>query len=551
MTKTEEPGGLAIEPLGENGWLARLAGNPAPHRLRALAAALERRWPGAFEDLIPTWTTLGILGRDLHNACSFDQALAALSLPEASAAAPRLVEVPTHYGGQSGPDLDDLARHLGMSSGEVVRLHSAATYEVAFLGFLPGFPYLEGLDPRLHAPRRTTPRPRVPAGSVGIAGSATGIYPLESPGGWQLIGRSALPLFDPHREPAALLQAGDRVRFVPVDAATSAPPPPRATALPSSSVLEVVAAGLATSIQDLGRPGWGAIGLGPGGALDPDAHLLANCLVGNPGDAATLELDTVGPTLRCLQPLEVALVGAPFELRIDGRVADTHRPHPVPAGALIETGRPTWGRRAYLAISGGFDAPLELASRSWHSFARLGLRVERGQTLGRANAEPAPTPRSRSAWSLRHAPRPSAELGLVLAAGADPTGLAQGWRVSARADRMALVLEPTTAAQRPAAADRLTEPVTFGTVQQLPDGCLAILLADRQTTGGYPRLGEIAAADRASLAQLRPGDHVSLRAVSIADARAMRSEQISALAALRLAIAARRPVPVPQRGTMG
>lgn len=540
MTTTEEPGGLAIEPLGESGWLVRVSGEPAPGRLRALAAELQQRWPGAIEDLIPTWNALGILGRDLANASDLDQALAVLSLPEASAAPPRLIEIPTHYGGQDGPDLDDLARHLGLSSEEVVRLHSATTYDVAFLGFLPGFPYLQGLDPRLHAPRHATPRPRVPAGSVGIAGTATGIYPLDSPGGWQLIGRSALPLFDPRREPAALLQAGDRVRFVAVDAATSAPPPPRAAALPSSPVFEVVAAGLATSIQDLGRPGWGAIGLGPGGALDPDAHCIANWLVGNPGDAATLELDTVGPTVRCLQPLEIALVGAPFELRIDGRVVDSRRPHHVPAGALIETGRPTWGRRAYLAITGGFDAPLELGSRSWHSLARLGLRVERGQTLGRASAEQAPTPMPRSAWSLRHAPRPSAELGLVLAAGADPASLAQGWRVSARADRMALVLEPTTAAQRPAAADRLTEPVTFATVQQLPDGCLAILLADRQTTGGYPRLGEIAAADRASLAQLRPGDHVSMHTVSIADARAMRSEQISALAALRLAIAARR-----------
>jgi KipI family sensor histidine kinase inhibitor len=551
VTTSDDGPRLAIEPLGDNGWLARLAGDPAPHRLRALAAALERRWPGAFEDLIPTWNTLGILGRDLDNASHLDQALAALSLPEAPAAPPRLVEIPTRYGGQCGRDLDDLARRLGLSSEEVVRLHSAPTYEVAFLGFLPGFPYLEGLDPRLQAPRRATPRPRVPAGSVGIAGAATGIYPLESPGGWHLIGRSALPLFDPHREPAALLQAGDRVRFVPVDADTSEPPPPRATALPSSPVFEVVAAGLATSIQDLGRPGCGAIGLGPGGALDPDAHLLANWLVGNPSDAATLELDTVGPTLRCLQPLEIALVGAPFELRVDGRVVDTHRPHPVPAGALIETGRPTWGRRAYLAITGGFDAPLELGSRSWHSLARLGLRVERGQTLGRANDEQAPTPMPQSAWSLRHRPRPSAELRLVLAPGADPAILAQRWRVSTRADRMALVLEPATTALRPAAADRLTEPVTFGTVQRLPDGCLAILLADRQTTGGYPRLGEIAAADRASLAQLRPGDHVSLRAVAIATARAMRSEQISALAALRLAIAARRPVPVPQRGTMG
>ncbi len=126
----------------------------------------------------------------------------------------RLVEVPVHYGGDAGPDLASVAAHHGLSPRELVRRHSEAAYRVFFLGFLPGFAYLDGLPPALHTPRRATPRTAVPAGSVGIGGAQTGIYPCASPGGWQLIGRTALPLFDAGATPPTLLQPGDRLRFV-------------------------------------------------------------------------------------------------------------------------------------------------------------------------------------------------------------------------------------------------------------------------------------------------------------------------------------------------
>ena len=113
-----------------------------------------------------------------------------------------------------GPDLADVAAHCGLSTEEVVRRHTGADYVVYFIGFQPGFAYLGGLDEALHTPRRAEPRVAVPAGSVGIGGAQTGIYPLATPGGWQLIGRTALPLFDPQAEPPTLLAPGDRVRFV-------------------------------------------------------------------------------------------------------------------------------------------------------------------------------------------------------------------------------------------------------------------------------------------------------------------------------------------------
>ena len=134
-------------------------------------------------------------------------------------AAAREIEIPVRYGGEDGPDLQEVAQHAGLSAEEVVRRHSSAEYIVFFIGFQPGFAYLGGLDASLHTPRRAVPRLEVPAGSVGIGGAQTGVYPAASPGGWQLIGRTASALFDPARNPPTLLQSGDRVRFSAVELA--------------------------------------------------------------------------------------------------------------------------------------------------------------------------------------------------------------------------------------------------------------------------------------------------------------------------------------------
>lgn len=139
----------------------------------------------------------------------------AAALPRQEARAGRLVAIPVRYGGEDGPDLEQLAAHCGLSVNETIRLHSEPEYVVFFLGFLPGFPYLGGMDPRLSMPRLEKPRLAVPAGSVGIAGGQTGIYPLESPGGWRIIGRTRLQLFDAGRSQPAVISPGDRVKFIP------------------------------------------------------------------------------------------------------------------------------------------------------------------------------------------------------------------------------------------------------------------------------------------------------------------------------------------------
>jgi KipI family sensor histidine kinase inhibitor len=135
---------------------------------------------------------------------------------EHAAETSRLIEIPVQYGGEEGPDLGDVARHAGLAPERVVQLHSSAEYLVYFLGFAPGFAYLGGLPPEIATPRLSAPRKHVPAGSVGIGGSQTGIYPMVSPGGWRLIGRTQVLLFDPNREEPTLLRMGDRLRFIDV-----------------------------------------------------------------------------------------------------------------------------------------------------------------------------------------------------------------------------------------------------------------------------------------------------------------------------------------------
>jgi len=186
--------------------------NRAAHACRADVAALEL---DVVEDTVSGARSLLVILREgaepthaLIDALERDR--------EDVAASPgREHRFAVRYGGEDGPDLDDIARRAGLSAEEVIARHSAGEYVVAFVGFSPGFPYLLGLDPALATPRLETPRVRVAPGSVGIGGPWTGVYPAATPGGWRLLGRTDVELFDPLRDPPALLAPGDRVRFLP------------------------------------------------------------------------------------------------------------------------------------------------------------------------------------------------------------------------------------------------------------------------------------------------------------------------------------------------
>lgn len=219
-----------IEALGEDALLLRLGDRidaDVNARVHTVTRHIQRHRPAWLRDLVPGYTSLALFvdgdAFDAHvdpvaEAAAWLRArLSTIDDGLDPAGHGQCVEIAVRYGGEYGPDLEDVAAATGLSACAVIERHCAVEYQVAMLGFAPGFPYLLGLNPALAMPRLHTPREKVAAGSVGIGGAQTGIYPREGPGGWRIIGRTAQTLFDPQRQPPALLAPGDRVRFVAVD----------------------------------------------------------------------------------------------------------------------------------------------------------------------------------------------------------------------------------------------------------------------------------------------------------------------------------------------
>ncbi|HEY1792336.1 MAG TPA: 5-oxoprolinase subunit PxpB [Opitutaceae bacterium] len=221
---------MKLEPLGDSAVVATLGTGIDPSTLSAvqgLAAAVRAAAHPAITDVVPAYATVTVFYDPVRfpgpespyaSACAVIGACARLKTG-ASSEKPKLVEIPVCYGGEFGPDVASVAAHNGLSTQDVVLLHAKADYFVQAIGFTPGFPYLAGLPKSLRTPRRATPRAHVPAGSVAIGGAQTGVYPIDSPGGWHLIGRTPLALFSAARIPPALLRPGDLVRFRPISAA--------------------------------------------------------------------------------------------------------------------------------------------------------------------------------------------------------------------------------------------------------------------------------------------------------------------------------------------
>ena len=213
---------MRIEPLGDSALLVRvvdefLADESLEAVLRTTEALEAAAIPGVVE-LVPAYTTVAVFcdlaGHSFQELkAKVEEALGKSSQAEPSLVRANAIEVPVCYESEFAPDLELVAELTGISSGEVIDRHAGADYWVSCVGFTPGFPYLSGLPAELATPRRASPRKEIPAGAVGIGGTQTGIYPRKSPGGWNIIGRTPLRLFDVERDPPAMFHAGDRVRF--------------------------------------------------------------------------------------------------------------------------------------------------------------------------------------------------------------------------------------------------------------------------------------------------------------------------------------------------
>lgn len=210
-------------PAGDKSLVMEFGNSISPDinaKIRNMVKTLDESKIVGIEEVIPTYRSLLIIYDPL--LIGYDGLVNKLKeLEKASAdtdsAEARIVEIPTVYGGEYGPDIEFVAEHNNLTVEEVIKIHSSTDYLVYMLGFTPGFAYLGGMDERIETPRLQTPRTKIPAGSTGIAGKQTGIYPIDSPGGWQLIGRTPVKLYDPLADPPVLLNAGDYVRFVPID----------------------------------------------------------------------------------------------------------------------------------------------------------------------------------------------------------------------------------------------------------------------------------------------------------------------------------------------
>ncbi|WP_199692453.1 urea amidolyase family protein [Microbacterium telephonicum] len=537
---------VRILPFGDRAVLAEVDSLAA---VIALHAALAADRPAGVVDLVPAARTVLVHVDPVRLSLAAARAWIAATDPHtaATSAPAPTVELPVVY---DGADLGDLADLLGLSPEALVARHAAAVWTVAFTGFAPGFGYLVSDDWPFDVPRLASPRTRVPAGAVGLAGPFAGAYPRETPGGWQLIGTTPAALFDPDADPPALLTPGARVRFVPIAPAPPAPAAPAsvreqpaAEATGATRALgaevhshrpdspdpvpipdptpapafEVLTTGPRATVQDLGRPGRLAEGIAVSGAADRAALRTAHRLVGNPEDAAALEITLGGFAARARTDLWVAVTGAWAPIRIDGHPVDPYTAAPWPAGTDLRIDLAAHGARVYLAVRGGVDARPAVGSRSADTLSGLGPPpLAPGAVVALAGDPVVPVPPlDLHPW----APPEDAVLEVPLAPGPRAawfTDAARGalfeqtWTVSAAADRVGIRLDGAPL-ERARDGELPSEGMLPGAIQIPPSGLPVILGPDGPVTGGYPVIAVVTDAARDALAQARPGTRIRFR----------------------------------------
>ena len=560
-------------PYADAAWLLVLPETAGAEAVFSLHRLLRRaRAEGELDgilDLVPAMRTLGVFidaeRTDLMMVRERIEAVLASAdgEPDAVQAQGRRWRIPICYGDagpEFGPDLEEVARRLGMSPEAVVRTHAGGSYRVEAIGFLPGFAYMGGLPDALRLPRRETPRTQVPPGSLAMADAYTAIYPAASPGGWHLLGRCPLPLFSLAWSPPGLFAPGDEIRFEPIDAATFAslatryggevPPWPeefcadgtpaevRATAVEPPSVegvrlvWERVAPG--TTLQDRGRFGWRHLGVSTAGALAPSWLELAAALVGNPAGSAAFEMSLPGSVLRAEGgDLTVGLAGM-ARVRVEGPEGARparwlrHEGITLAAGERLVIERLGATRAVYLAVA-GLQAPVVLGSAAsdrwlgWGTITPGSVFAVYGEgTPGRLVA---PDPlleelEGEEPLVLRFVWGPQVER---FPEAARTTWTSGEFSVTERSDRMGTRLEgPALRAQTPAAHGIVSEPSMAGCVQVPADGQPIVLLRDAQTIGGYAKIATVIEPDLERLALALPGRRLRFTAVEVEEALFLR-----------------------------
>lgn len=463
----------------------------------------------------------------------------------------RLISIPTIYGGRYGPDLEFVAQHNNLSIEKAIELHCSVEYQVSMMGFTPGFPYLSGMSPEISTPRLPNPRLKVSAGSVGIAGSQTGIYPQDSPGGWRIIGWTPLKLYDPDRVNPILLEIGDRIRFLPVKeeegdilvkgVETELNLRKRVKekekflkASRKMGTFSVIKGGIFTTVQDKGRYGYSRYGVPFSGAMDCYSMALANCLVGNELKEAVLEITLMGEEAEFMfhNPARVAVVGGRLTFKINGQDVPQDRGVPIKSQDIISFSAFEKGFRAYLAVSGGVEVPAVLDSRSTYAGGNLGgfqgRILEKGDVISfdipinTADYTTSLLPSFDKSISL---PNPSTTLPIKIRVVIGPQDdhftiqgldafLSSEYEITVESDRRGLRLAGPPV-ERKDVGEIVSDGTPPGSIQIIGSGLPLIIMKDGPTTGGYPKIASVITPDLDLLAQVKPGDRIRFEKISI------------------------------------
>ncbi|WKL18560.1 urea amidolyase family protein [Comamonas testosteroni] len=487
-----------------------------------LLGALQASPIEGVQELVPAARTILVqFAPHIIGAAQLVRRIAACDLSGSVQRSDVLVQIPVRYDGE---DLAEVAQILGITAEEVVRRHTGSEWSVAFTGFAPGFAYLSGGDPVFNVPRRATPRTKVPAGAVALAGSFSAVYPQASPGGWQIIGVTDAAMWDLARDLPALLQPGYRVQFVDIAMQKEA-----ASALHNSisdrkvseinkehaqaatnfeanaGALRVRATGLLTLFQDRGRHGQAGQGVSASGAMDQAAFKAANRLVGNASHLPVLETVGGGLSLQSVGENVVAVTGADAPLGIttaDGRRWSAPRCAAVALadGDTLSLAQPVAGARCYVAVRGGYEVAPVLGSASTDTLAHVGPpALHSGQLLAVLPAPHAVV--AEFALPEQDLPAPDGEVVLDVELGPrtdwfTPEAVAllaaQRWQVTPQSNRVGLRLAGEQALTRAVTSELPSEGTPLGAIQVPASGQPVLFLADHPLTGGYPVIGCVA-----------------------------------------------------------
>ncbi|MGB5886375.1 MAG: 5-oxoprolinase/urea amidolyase family protein [Acinetobacter venetianus] len=438
--------------------------------------------------------------------------------------------IPVRYNGE---DIEHVADLVGLSVSELIYKHSQTLWRAAFIGFAPGFAYLVSDEPPFGSiPRLASPRKKIISGSVGLAGEYSGVYPKDSPGGWQLIGKTDLKMWDVQREQPALLLPNDHVIFKDVTHQPTQISVPNISSLPkkqsteSEAVLRVKKVGLQVLIQDVGRLNMAKMGVGRAGAMDQTSFQSANLAVGNPQNAAALEILNGGLVLSILKPTVIAVTGADAELSVqyaqEEKVrAPLYQPIALDQGDEVYLAVPNAGVRNYLAVWGGLAVENILGSASYDSLAELGaLPLKIGDKLASAQLKTHSVDLSQSSFAM---PKQSDVIVIDLHLGPrtdwfKTSGLEllfqQKWLVTTESNRVGLRLHGKHALQRKIEHELPSEGCSIGALQIPPNGQPVLFMRDHPITGGYPVIATVAAYHLDLVAQIPSGSFIQFRKIT-------------------------------------